>query len=1074
MDPSGTYSHPIGTLSKGAVLDVGLKCTHSCKFCYYSFLDGSDDQFLGMRKVPFRTPEECKEILRRLNENGFTHFDYTGGEPTLHPDIIEIARYAHREMGLKGRMITLGQFLMRKMPKCKHDRQIDDLLEAGLTNFLFSVHAVEEELFHKITGESYEKLRQAMTYLDDKGFHYTTNTVVFDWNFCHLPALAQQLTKHAVYQHNFILMNAYYEWNAEGRAFGVQAKYSDVFPYLKQAVDILESKKIATNIRYAPLCTVKGFERNLVGMIGVRYDPYEWMNNGGHTGGDPEFCAARIPLDEGDVEEHLSFKPIRFSYENGVVIAGVRGNNLKYFADACTTCRAIDLCDGIDPNYLKLYGSEEFRPYDSPLGRSPLPDARRQYDAAFLVKTEQYADMKEAVREAFEQGQAIGARGEVELRRPKVSIVITCYNYGRYIAEAIESVLAQTCRDYELIVVNDGSTDNTEEVAQKYKAANPDRTIRVISQSRSGQPAISRNRGITESSGEYVLVLDADDKLAPTMLEESLKALDDNAQADFVYTDRSDFGALSQVVRAREYDFEQLRYENHVSYCALFRRRVWEDVGGYRLNVPGCEDWDFWVAAGVKGHFGYYLAKPLFQYRRHEGGLFQHHALGRLDEIKAQIVMNNKEAYTEQDVTNAARLLEEKSKVRFGESAPLVSVIVPTYNRPEMLKRAVESIASQTLQDVEIIIVNDGGLDVDQVLSGLNRNRNIVYVKHARNRGVAAARNSGLKLARGKFVAYLDDDDLFYPDHLETLVNFLETSGSKVAYTDAYRARFGETAEHLARSGDLRYSSDFDQDQILVHNFIPTLCLVHERSILDEVGGFDESLQVYEDWDLWIRLSGKFKFHHIQKVSCEYSWHLEGRSLQTGTQSDLSWLLQIVYEKNKGFAKGKPQVLESQRKRLQAERSYQKQAMRIGGLSISFERGFYQDEGGWRWMSDQGWMVLGTGPAPLTGLICFDIGSGTSDCYEHFPFDVYFVHGEKLLRRFRLASDRDTERVFVPISLGPGETMNLRLTSEESYVPSSRGINNDIRRLSIRLSNPVLWRGWSAYWVHQIRQKIEF
>jgi pyrroloquinoline quinone biosynthesis protein E len=112
---SGFFVHQPGRLSRGAVLDVGLKCVHSCKFCYYSYLDKSDDQFRGMRRADFRTLTECKAILDGLKRNGFINFDYTGGEPTLHQDIIEITRYAHQELGLKGRIITLGQYLMRRM-----------------------------------------------------------------------------------------------------------------------------------------------------------------------------------------------------------------------------------------------------------------------------------------------------------------------------------------------------------------------------------------------------------------------------------------------------------------------------------------------------------------------------------------------------------------------------------------------------------------------------------------------------------------------------------------------------------------------------------------------------------------------------------------------------------------------------------------------------------------------------------------------------------------------------------------------------------------------------------------------
>jgi radical SAM protein with 4Fe4S-binding SPASM domain len=119
---------------------------------------------------------------------------------------------------------------------------------------------------------------------------------------------------------------------------------------------------------------------------------------------------------------------------------------------------------------------------------------------------------------------------------------------------------------------------------------------------------------------------------------------------------------------------------------------------------------------------------------------------------------------------------------------PLVSVIVPTHNRPEMLVEALQSVLNQTFQDFEILVVNDAGADVRQVVEALNGSGKITYLEHDTNRGLGAARNTGIQHARGKYIAYLDDDDRFYPEHLETLANFLESSHYLVAYTDAYQA----------------------------------------------------------------------------------------------------------------------------------------------------------------------------------------------------------------------------------------------------------------------------------------------
>lgn len=236
----------------------------------------------------------------------------------------------------------------------------------------------------------------------------------------------------------------------------------------------------------------------------------------------------------------------------------------------------------------------------------------------------------------------------------KVSVVITCYNYGRYLRDSVSSVVNQTFEDIEIIIVNDGSTDDTVDIANELIQAFGDANIELISQVNSGQPAISRNVGIDVSQGRYILCLDADDKIAPTMLEECLDILENNNEISIAYTDRADFDGDNQIVCAGEYNLGRLKYENHISYCALYRREVWENVGGYRVNVKGVEDWDFWIACGSRGYYGMRLPMPLFFYRRHDTGVFQE-AIRDYRKKYAQIVINNQEMYDSKIVDAAVK-----------------------------------------------------------------------------------------------------------------------------------------------------------------------------------------------------------------------------------------------------------------------------------------------------------------------------------------------------------------------------------------------------------------------------------
>lgn len=488
---------------------------------------------------------------------------------------------------------------------------------------------------------------------------------------------------------------------------------------------------------------------------------------------------------------------------------------------------------------------------------------------------------------------------------PTISVIVPCYNYGRYLAEAVESVLEQSCQDFEVIIINDGSTDDTRQVAEGLVARYPSHCIRLMNQENSGQPAISRNNGIRFARGRYILCLDADDRLAPSMLKECLQVLEGDDSLAIAYTDRQDFDGVDEVVHAGDYDFDRLVYENHISYCALYRKEVWEAVGGYRLNVKGVEDWDFWIAAGALGYRGRRIAKPLFWYRRHDTGIFQD-VLKDYDRKFAQIVLNNGSLYPESVIDRARQLLESAK-------SPAVSVIVPTYNRPEMLREAIRSILDQTFKNFEIIVVNDAGQDVSSVVQSFNSPK-IVYLSHETNKGLAATRNTGIRAASGKYIAYLDDDDAFFPEHLETLVAALEGSDYRVAYTDARRAFLKrEGTGYVTTRFDTPYAEDFDYERILWENFIPVLCIMHERGCLEASGLLDETLKRHEDWDLWIRMSRDFAFLHIPKITCQFAYLEDGSGMTSGTLPMYLGTCRYIYQKYRQLTGTNTNVVQHQK-----------------------------------------------------------------------------------------------------------------------------------------------------------------
>jgi hypothetical protein len=128
-----------------------------------------------------------------------------------------------------------------------------------------------------------------------------------------------------------------------------------------------------------------------------------------------------------------------------------------------------------------------------------------------------------------------------------------------------------------------------------------------------------------------------------------------------------------------------------------------------------------------------------------------------------------------------------------------------------------------------------------------------------------------MKMATGKYISFLDDDDIYLPGHLQCLVSILETSTSRVAYTDAYRVIQEPMGDRLKEiSVDVPLSRDFDRNRLFICNYIPLLTLMLERSLLAQSGFFDETMGILEDWDLILRLSHIADFYHIPKATCKY------------------------------------------------------------------------------------------------------------------------------------------------------------------------------------------------------------
>ncbi len=204
----------------------------------------------------------------------------------------------------------------------------------------------------------------------------------------------------------------------------------------------------------------------------------------------------------------------------------------------------------------------------------------------------------------------------MDISKPLVSIVIPCYNHGAYIQEAIDSIATdKILYPVEIIIVDDGSSDSaTLSKLEALQAVG----YQVFFQ-KNGGPASARNTGVANAKGQYILPLDADNKISPDYINKAMPILL-NKDVDIVYARPIFFGDLSQKKRqykVRKFDDLDIVTGNFADACAVYKREVWEKNGGYDTAIPfyGFEDWEFWINAASNGFKFHLLDEELFYYR---------------------------------------------------------------------------------------------------------------------------------------------------------------------------------------------------------------------------------------------------------------------------------------------------------------------------------------------------------------------------------------------------------------------------------------------------------------------------
>lgn len=430
------------------------------------------------------------------------------------------------------------------------------------------------------------------------------------------------------------------------------------------------------------------------------------------------------------------------------------------------------------------------------------------------------------------------------LERHRTSIVITCFNYGEFVADAIKSAQAQEVKADEIIVVNDGSTDNSLEVINTFEG------IKVINQTNSGV-ARARNAGIESTRSEYIICLDADDKLDPKYIKTLLPEFRGNRALGIAYTGLGIIQPNGKTKHSpdwsEEFSFEKQATisdppKNTIPCAAMFRRSMWERAGGYKQNYHPAEDAEFWLRGTSIG----FLAKrvtemPLFNYRLHDGGAHN----------KGYKPINAYHPFMKDGLYPMAAPAARQPLVRSYRESPVTVIIPVGPGHIQYLTTAIETLIGQVFRNWRLIVVNDTTKKTDRNFNELPGDFERVMrpfpfaqvLTTSGGVGPGRARNLGLAQVKTPFVMFLDSDDYLVPTALEELLTAIKGKSSYI-YSDYYTLEGGEFKP--------RETLDYTQEIWLRQAIHPVTTLM-ATECARQIGGFNEELAGYEDWEFYLK-----------------------------------------------------------------------------------------------------------------------------------------------------------------------------------------------------------------------------
>ena len=491
--------------------------------------------------------------------------------------------------------------------------------------------------------------------------------------------------------------------------------------------------------------------------------------------------------------------------------------------------------------------------------------------------------------------------------QPTISVIIPLYNGIRFIARALDSVFAQSLPATEVFVVDDGSTDDGPDLVARYACTHQLALLRKVN----GGQSSARNFGVSRSRGKLIALLDQDDVWYPDHLRELREPFLANPYnaLGWTYSNLDEIDVEGRLrTRAVLPHSSNIHPKGRLDVCigqdmfvlpsaSMISRDAFNAVGGFDEELCGYEDDDLFVRLFVAGYRNVYFEKPLVQWRIYAGSTSYspHMARSRMayarkllrlfpDEpdlsrfptrdliaprFQRQVVKETRVALRngnpeiiEACVRDLAFLdghILPYNKMFPKRADVLVTAVIPLYNGAHFIGEALRSIFNQTQVPDEIIVVDDGSTDNGAGIVSQVAKRYPVRLIRKENGGQSSARNMGVDHAHGDLIAFLDQDDIWYPNHLTELVKpFLEPRAVELGWAYSSLDEINEAGEMVVHD-ILRPSRSVHPKQDLAACLredmfiLPSASLV-SREAFRKVGGFDERLSGYEDDDFFLRM----------------------------------------------------------------------------------------------------------------------------------------------------------------------------------------------------------------------------